>query len=117
MKLQYLVVIAILGTSGYFYYKKKSPPPPPAIAQIDPQKIKNRHEIIRFYERAIMDLEGTIAQRSIVNVRSASATNNDPYQNRTHSNGGNGAAHNAHRKQIEEYKRRIGVMKAEIGEN
>jgi len=90
MKLEHLVAIAILGTAGYFFFKKKppaTPQPSPAIAQIDtrgidPQKVKNRHEVIRFYERAIMDLEGTISQRSTVNTRGASATNFDPYQTR-----------------------------------
>jgi len=62
-----------------------------------------------------MDLEETIAQRSTV-VRSASSTNYDPYRNQTRSSSANTAAHNAHRKQIEEYKRRIAVMKTEIGE-
>lgn len=116
MRLRYLLFIAALATSGYFYFKK-DPPPPPAVVKIDPQKIKNRREVIRFYERAIADLEETIGYHSTVNVGSNSADGYDSPASVTRSGSANGASSKAHRKQIEEYKRRIAVMKAEIGES
>ncbi len=115
MRLRYLLFIAALGTSGYFYFQK-DPPPPPEVVKIDPQKIKNRREVIRFYERAIADLEETMGYRSTVNVGSNSAESYDNSASVTRSGSANSASSKAHRKQIEEYKRRIAAMKAEIGE-
>jgi hypothetical protein len=113
MRFVYLIALAALATAGYFYYTNEPPPPAPP-PQIDPQKVKNRREVIRFYERAIMDLERSMGYRSTVNVYRPQSTNYDPYRNQVRSVPT--SAHQAHRKQIEEYKRRIAVMKAEIGE-
>lgn len=114
MRLRYLLAIAALGTGGYFYMNK--PSAEPVVVNIDPQKVKNRREMIRFYERAIRDLEEGMGYKSKVNIIPSGATNYDPYANAIPRTSASHSTFHAHKKQIEEYRRRIAVMKAEIGE-
>lgn len=111
MRLIHLAAIGLLGTAGYTYVKKEFWPP---TAKVSPQKIKNRHEMIRFYERAIADIEDAMGRSTRVNVRSVdpeSGISEKPVLSRSRSD-----ADGTRRKQIEEYQRRIAAMKAEIGE-
>jgi hypothetical protein len=92
------------------------PPPPPPPPPVDPKKVKNRHEIIRFYERTIRDLE-----EQMTHVRVNSSNTNAPspsshYSVVLSSRSATQADNTARRKQIAEYKIRIAQMKAEIGE-
>ncbi len=113
MRFVYLIGLAALATGGYFYFTQEPPASPPP-AQIDPQKAKNRREIIRFYERAIADLERSIGYRVTVKGNPSQSTNYDPYSAQALSR--MPPAHREQIKQIEEYRRRIAAMKAEIGE-
>lgn len=89
------------------------PPPPPPPPPVDPQKVKNRHELIRYYERAIRELEAQSAHQAVNESKThATSSSSSPQISMPSHNSEN----NPRLKQIAEYKNRIAKMKAEIGE-
>jgi hypothetical protein len=92
------------------------PPPPPPPPSVDPKKVKNRHEIIRFYERTIRDLEEQMTHATVNSSNTNAPSPSSHYSVVLSSRSANQADNSARRKQIAEYKIRIAKMKAEIGE-
>lgn len=111
MRLIHLAAVGLLGAAGYTYAKKEFWPAP--TVKISQQKIKNRHEMIRYYERSIADIQETMGRTARVSSKSVDSEGGNPTAAHSHAKT---TTVDPRLKQIEEYRRRIAAMKAEIGE-
>lgn len=91
-------------------FAKPMPAPTP-----DPGIVRNRKEVIRFYERVIEDLEKLNRQRAVASDRKSSGSLL-PASQESLRVGSSSPASEAHNKQIQEYRERIAKLKKEIGE-
>lgn len=109
-----IVVLAQSSMSWLEGFFAKPPDPEPAPTP-DPKMVRNRQEVIRFYERVIEDLERQDGQSGVASVRRQAGTLLAPSKESLKV-WSRSSATGARQKQIQEYRTRIAKLKEEIGQ-
>lgn len=111
---QPIVVEMVRGIGDLVGGLFSKPPEPTPEPTPDPGIVRNRKEIIRFYERTIEGLEKLNSHYHVDSgtEESEGLSPSTPESGRTMSS----SARDPHKKQIEDYRQRIARLKSEIGE-